>query len=291
MATQKKFKVDWGSTMQKIKDQETAKKGKQKDDRFYYPQMKEDGTAHATLRFLQSKDTDVPFVKVYQHYFNGPGGWLIENCPTTLGNECPVCKANGELWNDDPDTVRKRSRVVRYFANVLVVKDPQNPENEGKVFLFKYGKKIQAMLMEKLSPAEDIGETPVMIFDYYEGSNFKLNIKQVKVFNQTMPNYDSSRFEDMVTAIGDDETIEKVHSSLHGLAEFVDVHQFKDFNEISERYEKVVGNKPTGASTPVPASTSTSTTEKAADASSTSEEAFDGSDDAFFDALKEGSDS
>lgn len=288
MTTKKKFERDWDSTVQKIKEQEKSKKGRDKDDRFYVPKLKEDGTAQAIIRFLESKDTDVPFVKIFNHYFEGPGGWLIEKCPTTVGRDCPVCKANSELWNSDQDTVRRRSRKTRYYANILVVKDPQVPENDGKVFLFEFGKKIYEKIMEKVSPKEESLDKPVMVFDYYNGADFRLNIKQVKVGNKNMPNYDSSRFSDNTSPIGDDDYIEKIHSQLNGLAEFVAPNLFKEWDELSERYEKVVGSSvppKEGTEDSKPAASETET-----ESSTQTEEAFDGNDDAFFDSLKEDGD-
>ena len=285
-----KFKIDWSKAMDKIREQNDKKSGNTfKDERIYYPQFNENGTAQAIIRFLPSSDTDIPFVSVYSHSIKGPGGWYIENCPTTLKRECPVCKANSAIWESDPDTARSRKRKQNYFSNILVVKDPLNPENEGKVFIYKYGKKVHDKIMEKLQPGTDSIEEPVMIFDYYEGADFKLIIKKVKVGSVSMPNYDSCGF-DKPSTVGTDEEIEKISKSLYGLSEFAAESAFKSYDELDSKFDRVMGATPSTAFRHTPASTpaqsskpaqATKPETKTADAT-----VFAGNDDEFFNDLQ-----
>jgi len=247
-----RFKIDWSQAMNKIREQNDKKGGGNfKDERIYYPQFNDNGTAQAIIRFLPSPDTDIPFVNVYTHSIRGPGGWYIENCPTTLKKDCPVCKANSAIWDSDPDTARSRKRKQSYFANILVVKDPANPENEGKVFIYRYGKKVHGKIMEKMQPEEGGIEEPIMVFDYYEGADFKLIIKKVKVDNILMPNYDSCSF-DKPSAIGTDEEIEKVSKARYNLSEFIAPTAFKSYDELASKFDRVVGSAGV-PSTPNPA--------------------------------------
>ncbi len=236
-----KFKIDWTKTLGKIKEQTNSNKGSgEKDERIFSPQFNENGVSQTIVRFLPSKDTDIPFVSFYHHYFKGPGGWLIDNCPTTLKKECPVCKANSDLWDSDPTTVRTRKRKLNYYSNILIVKDPLNPENNGKVFLYKYGAKVYDKIMEKMQPGDDSIDQPIMVFDYYEGADFKLIIKKIKVDGIIMPNYDSCQFDNM-SCVGTDDEIESINSKLYGLADFISPDKFKSFEDLSERFNKVIG--------------------------------------------------
>jgi len=277
----KKFKIDWGNAMDKIKNQENSSKNSFKDERVYYPQFNENGTAQAIIRFLPSPDTEIPFINVFSHSIKGPGGWYIENCPTTLKNECPVCKANSSIWDSDPDTARSRKRKYNYYSNILVVKDPKNPENENKVFLFKYGFKIHQKIMEKLQPEEGGVDEPIMIFDYYDGTNFKLSIKKVQVGSVKMPNYDSSEFQ-TPCEVGTDEEIEKISKSLYSLADFNKPENFKPYVELESKFNRVVGvSKPR----PVTPKAETSTVENT-EVDASEESVFDGDENNFFDKLK-----
>lgn len=278
----KKFKIDWGDTLNKIKESENSSKNSFKDERMYYPQFKDNGTASAVIRFLPSPDTDIPFTKVYTHSVRGPGGWYIENCPTTIKKDCPACKANSEIWDSDPDTARARKRKQNFYSNILVVKDPVNPENEGKVFLFRYGFKIHQKIMEMIQPEDPDVQEPVMVFDYYEGANFKLIIKKIKVGKVEMPNYDSSKFEGP-SALGTDEEIEKINDTLYSLSEFTDVKNFKSYEDLGAKFSRVVGS-----SNPKTTAKNVETTEDNDDEVVTTDEnnVFDGDDDSFFEDLK-----
>jgi len=237
----KKIKLDWGKITSQINTQEKGYQ-KQVDERLFVPKLKDDGTAQLVLRFLWSPDTDIPFVKQYSHGFKNVGGWYIENCPTTIGKECPVCKANTVAWNSgDQATARNRARRLSCYANILIVKDPQTPENNGKVFLYRYGKKIHEKLMAKISPPEDGVEESVMIFDPYEGANFKLIIKKVKVNDTSFSNYDSSTFAEK-TKIGTDAVIEKVDGQLYKLSDYVALDSFKSYDELAAKFQKVIGS-------------------------------------------------
>lgn len=234
----KKFSINFDEMIKKIKDQEKGF-SKQKDDTYFQPKFKDDGTHVSIIRFLPSPDTDVPFVKKYNHGFQATGGWLIEDCPTSVGQDCPICKANSELWNNGQEELgRERKRRLSYYCNILVVKDPQTPSNEGQVFKWRFGKKIYDKLLEKLSPQDGLSES-VNVFDYYEGANFKLAIKQIKAGKKNQPNYDSSVFTES-TPVGDDKYVEKINSMLHKLSPIVDPSSFKTYGELQEKLNKVL---------------------------------------------------
>lgn len=206
----------------------------------------------AIIRFLPGKtDEDVPFVKAYSHGFKSDTGkWFIEECPTTLGDQCPVCEANGVLWNSgieaNKEIVRERKRKLAYYANILVVSDPKNPDNEGKVKIFKFGAKIFDKILDKLQPVVMEGEDPiepVNVFDPLEGANFKLKIRQVEGF----ANYDKSEFEDC-TEIGNKKQITAIMEQLHDLNAFVQPDRFKSYDQLSTKLAMVLGSP-----APVPA--------------------------------------
>jgi len=215
-----KFKKrNWKSVITQMKSQN--KGGNYKDERIYMPEYKDDGTAKATIRFLPAPDVDVPFVGKYTHYFKGIGGWFIDNCPTTIDQQCPVCEDNNRLWDEHEQVVRNRRslRTLRYYANILVVEDKKNPQNEGKVWLFRFGKKIHDKIMEAI-------EDNVIPFDEESGVNFYLKIKKTKVGKDLMPNYDASVFSENETSLADicgsvDDAVKLVNGA-YPLGEFKD---------------------------------------------------------------------
>jgi hypothetical protein len=207
-----------------------------KDERFWKPEQGKDGNGYAVIRFLPAPEgEDVPWVRVFSHGFQGKGGWFIENCPTTIGKKCPLCEANNELWNSglesDKDIARQRKRKLNYIANILVVEDSANPSNNGKVFLYKFGKKIFDKITEKMQP-EFKDEQPINPFDFWQGCNFKLKIRQVEGYT----NYDKSEFEaSSALYSGDDDKLEALWKKQHSLQAFVAPDQFKSYEELKER--------------------------------------------------------
>ncbi len=294
----RKFGIDWDDTIKKI-DEQNDKKSSFKDDRIYYPQLKSDGTGGAVIRFLPSPDTDVPYVKVFSHSIQGPGGYYIQNCPTTHGNECPVCRANSKIWSENEDDVARKltsrsKRKTSFYSNILIVNDPKNPDNNGKVFLYRYGVKIYKKIMDMIKP--EIGK-PVMVFDYYDGADFALIVNQQQVGKVKMPNYDASKFETPAPVADNDDAIEKIHNQRFGLAEFIDTEKFLAFDKLEEKYNKVMGvantaTIPANAVSNIPAQTATVVAETPAEAPApaaaeeTTTEAFDGDDESFFASLQ-----
>lgn len=243
----KKFAMNWDAIQEKVKESE--KKTFEKDKRLYIPQKNKDGSFNALIRFLPQKDlSKVPYVELYSHNFSVKDKWYINDCPTTIkGSKCPVCESNKELWDSDEDTVRKRSRKLRVYSNILVLKDPQNPENEGKVFIYGYGVKIFNKIKAAMFPGEGSIDDPIRVFDFYEGVNFKLNIKNIKTNTGYQPNYDDSKFSDTITEVadGDDDAIEQIHNQCYDLSEFNDPKRFKTYGELLERFNQVTNNKST----------------------------------------------
>jgi hypothetical protein len=199
------------------------------------------GNGAAIIRFLPAIEGEDPFVQIWDHSFKGPGGWYIKKSLTTLKQEDPVSKFNTQLWNSgnekDKEQARKQKRRLKYHSNILVIKDSANPENEGKVFLFAYGKKIFDKLNDLMNPQFD-DETPINPFDLWEGTNFRLKIRDVDGY----PNYDKSEF-DSPTALydGDDEKLEGIYNQLHSLKALHDPKNFETYEELEARLYKVLG--------------------------------------------------
>ena len=217
------------------------------DDRFWKPELDKTGNGYAVLRFLPAvKDEDLPWVKMWSHAFQGPGGWYIENSLTTMNQKDPVSEENSRLWNSgieaDKDIARKRKRKLSYFANVLIVADPKHPENEGQVKLFKFGKKIFDKITDKMQPQfED--EKPVNPFDFWEGADFKLKIRKVDGFW----NYDKSEFDSTKEIADNDEAIEGIWSKQYPLKPFLEAANFKSYDELKSKLDKVLtGSRNTG---------------------------------------------
>ena len=218
--------------------------GKGIDDRFWQPEVGPDGNGYAVIRFLDAPAVDgedgLPWVQIWNHGFQGPGGWYIENSLTTIGKADPVGEYNTVLWNSgveaNKEIARKQKRKLTYIANILVVSDPKRPQNEGKVFLYKFGKKIFDKIKEKLEPQfED--EKPLNPFDFWKGANFKVKIRNVEGYR----NYDKSEFDNASALFDDDDRIEKIWKSAYSLKEFLDPKNFKSYDELKAKLNKVLG--------------------------------------------------
>ena len=219
--------------------------GRGPDERLWKPEVDKSGNGYAVIRFLPEPDgEDLPWAQVWSHAFQGPGGWYIENSLTTLNQKDPVGELNRTLWNSgldaDKDTARKQKRKLSYYSNIYVVKDQLHPENEGKVFLYKYGKKIHDKIASAMQPQfED--ETPINPFDLWKGANFKIKIQTIGGYW----NYDKSEFDSpSVLADLDDDSLEKTWKSQYSLKEFTDSNNFKSYEDLSSRLN-IVLNKST----------------------------------------------
>ena len=239
----KKNKSDIFSKLQKQLEQ-TTKVGTV-DERFWRPTVDKAGNGFAVIRFLPAADgEDMPFVKMYSHAFQGPGGWYIENSLTTLGAKDPLGEYNRELWNSGDESlkeqVRKQKRKLQYYSNIYVVKDPGNPENEGKVFLFRYGKKIYDKIMDIVNGDELEGRAGINPFDFWQGADFKLRQKKVAGY----PNYDSSEFNPPSTLEElDDAQLESIWKRQYALQPLVAEDQFKSYEQLQERLNLVLNLK------------------------------------------------
>ena len=219
------------------------------DERFWKPEMDKSGNGFAVIRFLPAPDSeDMPFAKVWSHAFKGPGGqWYIENSLTTIGKDDPVGELNRELWNSgresDKAIARAQKRKLSYYSNIYVVSDPAHPENEGKVFLYKFGKKIFDKLVEAMQPAF-ADETPLDPFNFWTGADFKLKIRKVDGYW----NYDKSEFASPGT-LGDysDDRLESIWKQAYSLAEFEDPKNFKTYEQLQQRLNLVLGKAPAPA--------------------------------------------
>ena len=205
--------------------------------------MDKSSNGYAVIRFLPAVDgEDLPWAKYYSHGFKGKGGWYIEKSRTTIGEKDPVSEMNTELWNSgverDKDIARERKRRLHYTSNILIVSDPANPQNEGKVFLYKFGKKIFDKIQEAMQP-EFADEEAINPFDFWKGANFKLKVRKVAGFI----NYDKSEF-DSSSAIydGGDEKLEELWKSEYALSEFTDPSTFKSYDELKKKLHEVIGS-------------------------------------------------
>ena len=241
-----KKKSSLGSLTNKlVKEVEKMTKTGGGDDRLWKPQLDKTGNGYAVIRFLPAPDgEDLPWAKLYSHAFQGPGGWFIENSLTTLGQKDPVSEYNSQLWNSglesDKDVARKQKRKLSYYSNIYVVKDPVNPDNEGKVFLFKFGKKIFDKITAAMQP-EFEDEEPINPFDFWAGANFKLKIKKVAGYW----NYDSSEFARPDALLDDDDAMEAIWKKEYSLEALVAPDQFKTYEELKNRLDYVLGIKGT----------------------------------------------
>ena len=212
----------------------------QDDNRFWRPEVDKAGNGYAVISFLPAPSgEDVPFVRLFDHAFKGPGGWLIDGCLTSVNEKCPVCEHNSALWNtgskENQETVRAQKRKLSFISNVYIVKDPAHPENEGKVMLFKYGKKIFDKLNAAMNP-EFEDETPLNPFDLWAGANFKLKIRKVEGYS----NYDKSEFDSPSALFEDDDKLESVWKQEHPLQSFLERKNFKTYDEVKGRLAKVL---------------------------------------------------
>ena len=216
------------------------------DERLWKPELDKSGNGYAVLRFLPAvHGEDLPWAKVYTHAFQGPTGqWYIENSLTSIGGKDPVSEYNSKLWNtgieSDKEIARKQKRKLSYYSNIYVVSDPKHPENEGKVFLFKYGKKIYDKLLAAMQP-EFEDESPINPFDFWEGADFKLKIRKVDGFW----NYDKSEFAAPSPIADDESKIESIWKSQYSLAEFTSSSNFKSYDELSTRFHAVISGTTT----------------------------------------------
>ena len=222
------------------------------DDRIWKPTVDKAGNGYAVLRFLPSGEgQELPWVRYWDHGFKGPTGlWYIENSLTSIGQPAPVGELNSRLWNSgvesDKDKARDQKRRLHYVVNMLVLQDPSNPTNEGKVFLYKFGKKIFDKIMDSMQP-EFADESPVNPFDFWEGADFKLKIRNVEGYR----NYDKSEFA-APTALydADDTKLEAVYNQLHDLSEFSDPKNYKSYDELKAKLARVLGEEAVGGGAP-----------------------------------------
>ena len=228
------------------KENAPLEKKSYKDERLWKPELDKSGNGYAVLRFLPAVEgEDMPWSKVWNHAFQGPTGqWYIENSLTTIGKADPVSELNSTYWNtgleSDKEIARKQKRKLQYFSNIYVVSDSKNPQNEGKVFLFRYGKKIFDKLMAAMQP-EFEDESPVNPFDFWQGANFKLKIRKVDGYW----NYDKSEFEAPSAMFDNDGQIEEVWKKAYSLNEFSAPTNFKSYEELKTRLDTVLSGTTT----------------------------------------------
>ena len=212
------------------------------EEKLWKPTLDKAGNGFAVIRFMPAPEgEDIPFVRIWDHGFQGPGGWYIEKSLTTFSEKDPVGELNSKLWStgldSDKEIARKQKRRLSYYSNVYIVKDPGNPENEGKVFIFKFGKKIFDKLNDLMNPSfED--EQPVDPFNLWTGANFRLKVRKVENF----PNYDKSEFDTPGALLDDDDKLEEIYNSLYSLQELLDRKHFKTYEELNARLNRVLGN-------------------------------------------------
>ena len=228
--------------MESATPQTGGEKKSYSDDRFWKPELDKSGNGFAIIRFLPTPEgEEMPWVSYWDHGFQGPGGWYIEKSLTTLGKQDPVSEYNTQLWNTgieaNKEQARKQKRRLHYVSNIYVVSDPKNPDNEGKVFLYRYGKKIFEQLKEAISPAfED--EAAINPFDLRgEGANFKIKIRKVDGYW----NYDKSEFETPAPLFDDENQLNDIYTSVNSLSEIIAPNEFKSYEELKEKLDRVLG--------------------------------------------------
>ena len=227
-------------TAKLVKEVEKTNKVNSGDERLWKPEVDKAGNGYAVIRFLPAPDgEDLPWVKMYSHAFQGPGGWYIENSLTTLNQKDPCSEFNTSLWNSgvesDKQIARNQKRKLAFYSNIYVVKDPANPDNEGKVFLYKFGKKIFDKIMGAMQP-EFEDEEAIDPFDFWQGANFKLKAKNVAGYR----NYDSSEFAAPSALLDDDDALETLWKKEYSLKEFTDASEFKSYADLEKRLNAVL---------------------------------------------------
>ena len=244
MASFKEMKKNRMANLESLSKQveKLAEKPSYEDERIWKLERDKTGNGYAVIRFLPAPPKeDVPWVRVWTHGFKGPGGWYIENSLTTLGKDDPVSKANTALWNSgidsDKNIARERRRKLNYYSNIYIVEDAANPQNEGKVFLFRYGKKIFEKITGVMNP-EFKDETPMNPFDLWEGANFKIKMRQLDGF----PNYDKSEFTEVCPLVGDEKELEEVWNQQYSLTEITEEKNFKNYAELEARFNTVIAH-------------------------------------------------
>jgi hypothetical protein len=216
------------------------------DERIWKPELDKTGNGYAVIRFLPAvSGEDMPWAKLWNHAFQGPTGqWYIENSLTTLGQNDPVSEMNSAYWNSgvesDKEIARRQKRKLQYYSNIYVVSDSKHPEREGKVFLYRFGKKIFDKIMEAMQPVFD-DEEPINPFDFWQGANFKLKIRKVDGYW----NYDKSEFEGPSPLFDNDDEIEEVWKNQYALKEFTDTTNFKSYDELKTRLNIVLAGTTT----------------------------------------------
>jgi hypothetical protein len=231
--------------VESINKNSESNSGSKGDDRFWSPEVDKAGNGMAIVRFLPAPAVDgddgLPWVRLFDHGFQGPGGWYIENSLTTLNQKDPVSEYNSILWNSgieaNKEIARKQKRRLHYIANVYIVSDPKNPQNEGQIRLYKFGKKIFDKITEAMNPEFD-DEKPINPFDFWEGANFKIKIRQVEGYR----NYDKSEFDSPSALLdGDDAKLEALWKKEYSLKEFLDPKNFKSYDTLKAKLDKVLG--------------------------------------------------
>lgn len=220
-------------------------RGSFKDEREWRPTTDKAGNGYAVIRFLPAAGgEDIPWVRTFKHGFKGPGGFLIDNCPTSISQPCPVCEHNSELWNTEIEDNRKivrgvpgqqgSKRKLEYYTNILVIEDPGNPENNGKMFLYRFGKRIFDKIKEAMHP-QFPGETAIDPFDFWQGANFVMKIRKVDGY----PNYDMCKFGEPSPLSDDDSELERIWNDLTPLQEFLDPTKYKSYDQLKTRLHQV----------------------------------------------------
>jgi hypothetical protein len=247
-ASLKKSSTDLSRLTKEIEKINTSSEGSREDDRFWQPEVDKAGNGYAVIRFLPAPAVDgddaLPWVRIFNHGFKGPTGkWYIENSLTTLGQKDPVSEYNTQLWNSTSDEnspsrkqAREQKRRLTYISNIMVVSDTKNPQNEGKVFLFKFGKKIFDKITLAMNPQYP-DEPPMNPFDLWNGANFKIKIRQVEGYR----NYDLSSFDNPSPVSSDDAQLEKIWKSEYSLKEFTDQKNFKSYDDLKRKLNDVLG--------------------------------------------------
>lgn len=242
-ANLKRNRTDLSSLVEKANETNGSSQNNSKDERFWYPQRDKAGNGYAVIRFLPGlAEASTPWVRYWDHAFKGPTGqWYIEKSLTSIGQQDPIAELNSKMWNSgieaDKAIVRQRKRNLRYVANVLIVSDPANPENEGQVKLYRFGKKIFDKIMDAMQPKFP-DEAPINPFDMWEGADLVLKIRQVEGY----PNYDTSSFKSPSALLGgDDGQLEELYNKQFDLSEWTNPDNYKSYDELKTRLNIVLG--------------------------------------------------
>ncbi len=264
MASKYKFNFTQKLAEMKKKEEESKSFGDSRFWRFTFDKATMKGSA--IIRFLPDRPSDdaLPYVNYFSHWFNYHDGsqTLVynQNCITSIGKQCPVCTKNRKYWKsphpEDEKIARDRKRKSHFVSNILVIKDPANPDNEGKVFLWDFGPQLASYYKramfgpdkddEDFDEEKDYSSELWYPQDFFEGANFL--VKSTKKKNSKFLTYTISKWADpspIFEGLDEDEMEEKldeIFKKVTPLDEWMEPDKFPSEDETRKKLACILGD-------------------------------------------------